>query len=112
MAGNLSPNWMLVGILVLTILLTEIMTNTAAAAIMLPIALALASTFNIGYLPLVMAVAYGASASFISPFGYQTNLMVMNAGGYALLDFMKVGWLVTATYIAIAAMAIPMVFPF
>ncbi|MEZ8252992.1 SLC13 family permease [Vibrio splendidus] len=112
MAGNLSPNWMLVGILVLTIILTEIMTNTAAAAIMLPIALALASTFNIGYLPLVMAVAYGASASFISPFGYQTNLMVMNAGGYALLDFMKVGWLVTATYIAIAAMAIPMVFPF
>ncbi|MEZ9047397.1 SLC13 family permease [Vibrio cyclitrophicus] len=112
MAGNLSPNWMLVGILVLTILLTEIMTNTAAAAIMLPIALALASTFNIGYLPLVMAVAYGASASFISPFGYQTNLMVMNAGGYALLDFMKVGWLVTATYIAIAAVAIPMVFPF
>ncbi|MCW4442350.1 SLC13 family permease [Vibrio splendidus] len=112
MAGNLSPNWMLVGILVLTILLTEIMTNTAAAAIMLPIALALASTFNLGYLPLVMAVAYGASASFISPFGYQTNLMVMNAGGYALLDFMKVGWLVTATYIAIAAVAIPMVFPF
>lgn len=112
MAGNLSPNWMLVGILVLTILLTEIMTNTAAAAIMLPIALALASTFNIGYLPLVMSVAYGASASFISPFGYQTNLMVMSAGGYALLDFMKVGWLVTATYIAIAAMAIPMVFPF
>ncbi|CAH6793908.1 Sulfate permease, Trk-type [Vibrio chagasii] len=112
MAGNLSPNWMLIGILVLTILLTEIMTNTAAAAVMLPIALALASTFNIGYLPLVMAVAYGASASFISPFGYQTNLMVMNAGGYALLDFMKVGWLVTATYIAIAAMAIPMVFPF
>ena len=51
MAGNLSPNWMLVGILVLTILLTEIMTNTAAAAIMLPIALALASTFNVGYLP-------------------------------------------------------------
>ncbi|MEZ8452314.1 SLC13 family permease [Vibrio splendidus] len=111
-AGNLSPSWMLVGILVLTILLTEIMTNTAAAAIMLPIALALASTFNIGYLPLVMAVAYGASASFISPFGYQTNLMVMNAGSYALLDFMKVGWLVTATYIAIAAMVIPMVFPF
>jgi di/tricarboxylate transporter len=59
-----------------------------------------------------MAVAYGASASFISPFGYQTNLMVMNAGGYALLDFMKVGWLVTATYIVIAAVAIPMVFPF
>ena len=112
MAGNLSPNWMLVGILVLTILLTEIMTNTAAAAIMLPIGLALASTFNICYLPLVMAVAYGASASFISPFGYQTNLMVMNAGGYALLDFMKVGWLVTAIYIAIAATVIPMVFPF
>ncbi|MEZ8225885.1 SLC13 family permease [Vibrio splendidus] len=111
-AGQLSPFWMLVGVLVLTIILTEIMTNTAAAAIMLPISLALASTFNINYLPLVMAVAYGASASFISPFGYQTNLMVMNAGGYALLDFVKVGWLVTATYIVIAVITIPMVFPF
>ncbi|MEZ8086766.1 SLC13 family permease [Vibrio sp. 1S139] len=111
-AGHLSPSWMLVGVLVLTILLTEIMTNTAAAAIMLPIALALATTFNINYLPLAMAVAYGASASFISPFGYQTNLMVMNAGAYSFLDFLKVGWMVTISYVVIAAMTIPMVFPF
>jgi di/tricarboxylate transporter len=59
-----------------------------------------------------MGVAYGASASFISPFGYQTNLMVMNAGGYNLLDFAKVGWLVTITYITIASIAIPIFFPF
>lgn len=111
-AGSFSPNWLLVCMLVLTILLTEIMTNTAAAAIMLPIALAMAVTFNIDYLPLAMAVAYGASASFISPFGYQTNLMVMNAGGYDFLDFVKVGWMVTITYIAIAAITIPMAFPF
>ncbi|WKY58282.1 SLC13 family permease [Vibrio sp. SNU_ST1] len=111
-AGQLSPIWVLVGILVLTIILTEIMTNTAAAAIMLPISLALASTFHIDYLPLVMAVAYGASASFISPFGYQTNLMVMSAGGYAFIDFVKVGWIVTVTYIVVATIAIPMVFPF
>ncbi|MFA0113385.1 SLC13 family permease [Vibrio sp. 10N.261.46.E11] len=111
-AGQLSPIWMLVGILILTIILTEIMTNTAAAAIMLPISLALASTFHIDYLPLVMAVAYGASASFISPFGYQTNLMVMSAGGYTFIDFVKVGWIVTVTYIVVAAITIPMVFPF
>ncbi|WP_135380982.1 SLC13 family permease [Vibrio tasmaniensis] len=111
-AGQLPPIWVLVGILVLTIILTEIMTNTAAAAIMLPISLALASTFHIDYLPLVMAVAYGASASFISPFGYQTNLMVMSVGGYTFIDFVKVGWMVTVTYIVVAAIAIPIVFPF
>ncbi len=110
--GEVPPVWVLIGILLLTVVLTEIMTNTAAAAIMLPISLALASTFSISYLPLTMAVVYGASASFISPFGYQTNLMVMNAGNYTIQDFAKVGWMVTVSYIAIATITIPLVFPF
>ncbi|MEF1308613.1 SLC13 family permease [Vibrio mytili] len=99
-------------VILLTIVLTEIMTNTAAAAIVLPLALSVSSHLQVDYMPFVMAVAYGASASFISPFGYQTNLMVMNAGGYKFIDFTKVGWLMTLTYIGIAYTLIPIVFPF
>ncbi|WP_375321575.1 SLC13 family permease [Aliivibrio logei] len=109
---GVSVNWILVGLIILSIILTEIMTNTAAAAIMLPIALALATSFSVNYLPFVMAITYGASASFISPFGYQTNLMVMNAGNYNVKDFMKIGWPVTAMYIVVASVAIPCFFPF
>ncbi|MBU2910350.1 potassium transporter TrkA [Vibrio splendidus] len=99
-------------ILLLTVVMTEIMTNTAAAAIMLPLAISMSNHFNVSYMPFVMAVAYGASASFISPFGYQTNLMVMNAGGYKLSDFVKTGWLMTLTYIVITYTLIPIIFPF
>ncbi|PTP72396.1 SLC13 family permease [Vibrio splendidus] len=99
-------------ILLLTVVMTEIMTNTAAAAIMLPLAISMSNHFNVAYMPFVMAVAYGASASFISPFGYQTNLMVMNAGGYKLSDFVKTGWLMTLTYIVITYTLIPIIFPF
>ncbi len=111
-AGSLSPLWVLFGVIVLTIILTEVMTNTAAAAIMLPIGLGLAESFNVSYLPFAMAIAYGASASFISPFGYQTNLMVMNAGNYTMKDFVKVGWPITLVYILVSGLAIPYFFPF
>lgn len=110
--GSLSLHRVLVGLLVFTVCLTEIMTNTAAAAIILPIALAIAQSYQVSYQPFVMAVAYGASASFISPFGYQTNLMVMNAGNYSVKDFVKSGWVITCVYIMTAAIAIPYFFPF
>lgn len=109
---SVSHHHALLMIILLTILLTEIMTNTAAAAIVLPLALSVSSHLQVDYMPFVMAVAYGASASFISPFGYQTNLMVMNAGGYKFVDFIKVGWLMTLTYIGIAYTLIPIIFPF
>jgi di/tricarboxylate transporter len=63
-------------------------------------------------MPFVMAVAFGASGSFISPYGYQTNLMVFNAGKYKLNDFVKFGWLVSLTYAVVVLVAIPIVFPF
>ncbi|MGR5261110.1 SLC13 family permease [Vibrio astriarenae] len=109
---SMSPYQALLMILLLTIVMTEIMTNTAAAAIMLPLAISISNHFGVSYMPFVMSVAYGASASFISPFGYQTNLMVMNAAGYKLSDFVKVGWLMTTCYVAIALTLIPIIFPF
>ena len=59
-----------------------------------------------------MAVAYGASASFLTPFGYQTNLMVQNLGGYHLRDFVRAGLPLTVAYSVTVLLLLPMVFPF
>lgn len=111
-AGNSDPWVALAVIFFMTMITTEIVTNNAAAALALPIALGVAQTYGVNYLPFVMAVAYGASASFISPFGYQTNLMVMNAGDYRVMDFVKTGWKVSLTYSAVVITMTPLVFPF
>jgi di/tricarboxylate transporter len=98
----LSPFLLLLVIYSATWLLTELVTNNAAAALMLPIALSLASGIGIEPMAYIMAVAFGASASFVSPYGYQTNLMVFTAGQYKLLDFVKVGLPVAITYGVVA----------
>ncbi|MDE1515558.1 SLC13 family permease [Vibrio sp. dsl-7] len=109
---GVSPYFALVIVFIVTVLLTEVITNTAAAAIMVPIGLTLAQAYSVNMMPFVMAVAYAASACFISPYGYQTNLMVMNAGNYQFSDFIKAGWKVSLTYMVIALVTIPMFFPF
>ena len=99
-----------IAVYTLTWIITEIVTNNAAAAIVFPIAVGIATSLNVDIMPFVMAVAFGASASFISPFGYQTNLMVMNAGNYKFGDFTKIGILVWMAYSASALYLIPKVF--
>ena len=102
----------LVGIFLLTLALTELMTNNAAAALAFPLAWSLAESFGVSWMPFVMAVAYGASASFLTPFGYQTNLMVQNLGGYHLRDFVRAGLPLTVAYSVTVLLLLPMVFPF
>ena len=96
----------------ITLLLTELITNSAAAALVFPIAYNIAIGLGVNPLPLVMAVAFGASGSFISPYGYQTNIMVFNAGNYKVSDFMKFGWPITAAYSAVVLILLPMVYSF
>ncbi|KKD61349.1 potassium transporter TrkA [Grimontia sp. AD028] len=110
--GTSSPYTALAVLFFVTVIMTELITNTAAAAIMLPIGVALANVYQVSTMPFIMAVAYAASACFISPYGYQTNLMVMNAGGYSFKDFIRVGWKVSLSYIVVALLAIPLIFPF
>lgn len=102
----------LIAIFVITLLMTEIVTNSAAAALVFPIAYSIALGLGVSPLPFVMAVAFGASGSFISPYGYQTNMMVFNAGNYRLIDFVKFGLPVTIAYSIIVLSMIPTVFPF
>lgn len=74
-----------------TALLTEFVTNNAAAIIVLPIALATANQLGVNHVPFVATVMIAASASFATPIGYQTNLMAFNAGGYRFSDFLRMG---------------------
>lgn len=109
---GLGPLAALAGIYFGTLLLTEVMTNNAAAALSFPIAFGLAASFGVSHMPFVMAVAFGASASFLTPYGYTTNLMVQNIGGYSMGDYFRAGLPVSLVYSAAVLTLIPMVFPF
>lgn len=94
-----------------TVVVTELITNNAAAALMFPFALATAKQLDVSYLPFVIAVMMAASAGFATPIGYQTNLMVYGPGGYRFGDYVKVGVpldiLIGIVTIAIAPWAYP-----
>jgi di/tricarboxylate transporter len=112
MFGQESVYGAFIAIFLLTTLMTEIMTNNAAAALVFPIALATAQFLGVSPWPFIMAVAYGASASFLSPYGYQTNLMVFSVGKYSIKDFFKIGLPVFIVNTVVALVLIPLVFPF
>lgn len=101
-----------IGVFLLTLLLTEVITNNAAAALAFPIALSTATAFDANSMPFIMAVAYAASACFLMPSAYQTHLMVYSLGHYRVQDYFKVGLPVSLVYSAGAILLIPWVFPF
>ncbi|MEI6896434.1 MAG: SLC13 family permease [Psychromonas sp.] len=107
---HFSPLIALIVIYIITWILTELVTNNAAAALVFPIAYGLATSIDANPTAFIMAVAFGASASFMSPYGYQTNLMVFNAGQYKLNDFIKVGAPVSIAYNITAVTMIVVVF--
>jgi len=86
----------------LTLLLTNFMTNVSAVAIAFPIAAAMMQHYQIGHLEVFLPVAFGASGSFLTPSSYQTHLMVMGPGNYSNQDFMKLGLPVLVVYSAAA----------
>ena len=106
-----SPFVLLLMIYALTLALTELMTNNAAAALMFPLSYALATSAGLAPMAFVMAVALGGSASFLTPFGYTTNLMVQNLGGYNRSDYLRFGWLVSLAFSSVVLFLLPRVFP-
>ncbi len=107
-----TPIGVLVAVYASTVLLTELMTNNAAAIIMLPIATSAASSLGLNYEPFSVAVMIAASASFITPTGYQTNLMVMGPGGYRFIDYLKFGAPLSILVAAVALLLIPKIWHF
>jgi len=102
----------LVAVYLLTLILTELVTNNAAAALSFPIAYSLAVSYGADPMPFIMAILFGASASFISPYGYQTNLLVYSVGNYKLIDYLRVGLPISIVYSVVVLTLIPQLFPF
>lgn len=88
----------IIALFISTTLLTALITNAAAVSIMFPIAMSLASLTDISTTPFFIAIAFAASGDFITPIGYQTNLMVYGPGGYSFKDFFRVGFPLTILY--------------
>jgi di/tricarboxylate transporter len=102
----------LLGVYVFTALVTELITNNAAAALVFPFAIGIAGQLGVDPRPFAIAVAFAASASFLTPIGYQTNLMVYAAGGYRFTDYLRLGLPLSVVLAACAQFIIPVVWPF
>ncbi|MBY8087229.1 SLC13 family permease [Vibrio fluvialis] len=102
----------LVATYLVTLVLTELITNNAAAALAFPIGYSMAVGYGVDPMPFIMAVLFGASASFISPYGYQTNLLVYSVGNYKLSDYVRVGIPISLVYSTLVLTLIPVFFPF
>ncbi len=112
LASPWGPYGLLAAIYILTSLLTNAISNVAAAALMLPIAAALAGTAGLSPTPFAVAVMFAASNAFLTPIGYQTNLFVYGPGGYRFTDFLRVGAPLSVVTATVSVIAIPIFMPF
>ena len=111
LAGQVSPVVMLSLFYLFTSLLTQLISNNAVAVLLTPIALSLATTLQVNPQPLLMTIAFGASASFMTPMGYQTNAIVRGPGGYTFGDYLRIGIPLTVIMWALATVLIPVFWP-
>ena len=104
--------FLLAMVYLVAMIFTEVSSNAATAIIMTPIALAASANLGLDPRPFIFAICYAASASFITPIGYQTNLMVYGPGGYKFSDYIRVGLPLSITLWVMAVILIPMLWPF
>ena len=107
-----NPYLALAGVYFSTWILTEMITNNAAAVLIFPIAISLATSFGVNYMPFVITIIMAASASFSTPIGYQTNLMVYGPGGYKFTDFTKIGLPLNLMVAGITIFLVPKIWVF
>ncbi len=109
-AGN---PWLVLAVIYgCTSLFTELITNNAGALLMFPIAMSTSEQMGVNLMPFVIAIMMGASASFATPIGYQTNMMVFGPGGYRFSDYLKIGVPMNLLMLLAASALIPFIWPF
>lgn len=110
--GDIGPVAVLAGVFLVSALVTQFISNTSTALVMMPIALATAHDLHVSALPLMMGVAMGASASFITPFSNGVSLMVYGPGGYRFGDFWRLGVVVLVWTLVVTLIVTPFVWRF
>ena len=107
-----SPVVLLAVMFIITNIFTELMTNNAAAALAFPISLSLAEQMGVSPMPFFVTICMAASASFSTPIGYQTNLIVQGIGNYRFADFVRVGLPLNIISLIITVLLVPLIWPF
>ena len=110
--GVINPLLLLAGVFLLTTTFSQVINNSATAVLMAPIALIAASTLNISPEPFMIVVAISASTAFLTPVGTTTNAMVLTAGGYKFIDYLKVGAPLLLIFLILTLLLVPIFWPF
>ncbi|GAA1860633.1 SLC13 family permease [Microbacterium koreense] len=110
--GGAGPHVALLALCVLTVLLGQLISNTATVLIVAPIAVSVASTLDLSVMPFMMALTVAGAAAFFTPIATPANLMVMEPGGYRFGDYWKLGLPLALLFIAIATFYVPLIWPF
>ena len=109
--GAWDKRFIISAVLLLTIILTELLSNNAVAALLTPLAIQLGADLGCDPRPFIVAVMAGASIGFAIPAGYQTHMLVYSAGGYKFSDFFRIGVAMDAVCWVLGSIAIPMLWP-
>ena len=112
MTDSLGPYGLLAVIFIITTIFTELITNNAAAALSFPIAFAVANQLGVNPTPFFVVICMAAAASFCTPIGYQTNLIVQGIGGYKFTDFVKIGLPLNIISLLLSTFLVPLMWEF